>query len=185
MKLIRLLIISSLMVVAFGCSTVSYQYDYDPEVNYTGLKTFNWITLFVQEDIYTLNDKRIQEAVNTQLEVKGCKMTTDNPDFLIAMDVTKEEKTEVRTWDSGYGGYGGYGVRAMLYGDPYMGNTQFDVYEYEEGTFILDFVDPESMELIWRGIAQGELRNYSTPAERYERIDEIVQKVLSNFPPAK
>ena len=182
MKPIRLLIISSLMVVAFGCSTFSYQYDYDPEVNYTSLKTFNWITLSVQKDIYTLNDTRIQEAVNAQLEVKGCKMTTDNPDFLIAMDVIKEEKTEVRTWNSGYGGYGG---RAMLYRGYYMGNTQFDVYEYEEGTFILDFVDPESMELIWRGIAQGELRNYSTPVKRYERIDEIVQKVLSNFPPVK
>ena len=66
-----------------------------------------------------------------------------------------------------------------------MGNTQLDVYQYEEGTFILDFVDPESMELIWRGIAQGELRNYSSPVKRYERIDEVVQKVLSNFPPAK
>ena len=179
MKSIRLLIISYLMVVAFGCSTFSYQYDYDPEVNYTGLKTFNWITLSVQKDIYTLNDTRIQEAVNAQLEVKGCKMTTDNPDFLIAMNVTKEEKTDIRTWNYGYGG------RSMLYGDPFMSNTQFDVYQYEEGTFILDFVDPETMELIWRGIAQGELRNYSSPVKRYERIDEIVQKVLSNFPPAK
>ena len=52
-------------------------------------------------------------------------------------------------------------------------------------TFILDFVDVQSRELIWRGIAQGEVRNYSSPVKRNERIDEIVQNVLSNFPPPK
>ena len=179
MKSIRLLIISSLMVVAFGCSTVTYQYDYDPEVNYTGLKTFRWMPVSVQEDIHTLNVKRLQKAVNTQLEAKGCKMTTDNPDFLISMHVTKKEKTDIEAWNYGYGG------RSMMHGGYYMGTTQLDVYEYEEGTFILDFVDPKSMEMIWRGIAQGEVRNYSSPVKRYERIDEVVQKVLSNFPPMK
>ena len=179
MKSIRLLIISSLMVVAFGCSTVSYQYDYDPETNYTDLKTFNWMSVSVQENIHTLNVKRIQKAVNAQLETKGCKMTTDSPDFLISMHVAKEEKMDVRAWNYSYGG------RAMLHGGSYAATTQYDVYQYEEGTFILDFVDAKSMELIWRGIAQGEVQNYSNPVKRNERIDNVVQKVLSNFPPAK
>ena len=180
MKSIRLLIISSLMVVAFGCSTVSYQFDYDPEVNYTGLKTFRWMPVSVQEDIHTLNVKRLQEAVNAQLEAKGCKMTTDNPDFLISMHVTKEEKVDVMTLNSSYR------ERAMyMHGGSYAVGPQYSVYQYEEGTFILDFVDPKSMEMIWRGVAQGEVRNYSSPVKRYERIDEVVQKVLSNFPPTK
>ena len=179
MKSIRLLIISSLMVVAFGCSTVSYQYDYDPGVNYTGLKTFNWRSVSVQENIHTLNVKQIQKAVNAQLEAKGCKVTSDNPDFLISMHVTKEERRDVQAWNYTNSG------RAMLHGGPYAANTQFDVYQYEEGTFILDFVDAQSRELIWRGIAQGEVRNYSSPVKRNERLDEVVQKVLSNFPPAK
>ncbi len=179
MKSIRLLIISSLMVVAFGCSTVSYQYDYDPEVNYTGLKTFNWMSVSVQEDIHTLNVKRLQEAVNAQLETKGCKMTEDNPDFYISMHIAKKEKMDVRAWNYTYSG------RAMLHGGSYAANTQYDVYQYEVGTFILDFVDAQSRKLIWRGIAKGEVRNYSSPVKRNERIDEIVQKVLSNFPPAK
>ncbi len=179
MKPIRLLTISILMVVAFGCSTVSYNYNYDPEVNYTALKTFSWMTVDVQENIHTLNIKRIQKEVNAQLEAKGCKVTTDNPDFLISMHIAKEEKMDVKAWNYAYTG------RAMLYGGSYVGNTQFDVYQYEEGTFILDFVGAQSRELIWRGIAQGEVRNYSSPVKRNERLDEVVQKVLSNFPPAK
>ena len=178
MKSIRLLIISSLMVVTIGCSTVSYQYDYDPDTNYSGLKTFRWMpgmSVYVQENIHTLNVKRLQEAVNTQLEAKGCKMTTDNPDFLISMHVSKEEKIEVRTLNYGYGG------RSMLYGGYFAPSPQFDVYQYEEGTFILDIVDAQSRELIWRGIAQGEVLDYSNPVKRNEKIDELIQEVLSNF----
>ena len=179
MKSIRLLIISSLMVVAFGCSTVSYRYNYDPEVNFAGLKTFSWMTVNVQENIHTLNIERIQNEVNAQLEAKGSKVTTDNPDFLISMHIAKEEKMDVKAWNYAYSG------RAGLRGGSYVGNTEFDVYQYEEGTFILDFVGAQSKELIWRGIAQGEVRNYSSPVKRNEKLDEIVQKVLRNFPPAK
>ena len=179
MKSIRLLIISSLMVAAFGCSTVSYRYNHDPEVNFAGLKTFSWMTVNVQENIHTLNIERIQNEVNAQLEAKGCKVTTDNPDFLISMHVMKEERRDVQSWNYTYSG------RAMLHGGSYAADTQFDVYQYEEGTLILNFVDAQSNELIWRGIAQGEVRNYSSPVKRNERIDGVVQKVLSNFPPAK
>ena len=133
----------------------------------------------VQENIHTLNIKRIQREVNAQLEAKGCKMKADNPDFYISMHIAKEEKMDVKAWNYTYSGL------AMLHGGSYAANTQFDVYQYEEGTFVLDFVDAQSRELIWRGIAKGEVRNYSSPVKRNERIDEIVQKVLSKFPPAK
>ncbi len=179
MKTIRLLIISSLMVAAFGCSTISYKYDYDPEANFTGLKTFKWMSVSVQENIHTLNVERIKKAVNTQLETKGCTVTADNPDFLISMHIAKEEKMDVKAWNYAYSG------RAMVRGGSYVGNTEIVVYQYEEGTLILDFVDPQSREVIWRGIAQGEVRNYSSPVKRYERIDGAIQKVLSNFPPTK
>jgi len=179
MKSIRLLFISSLMVVAFGCSTVSYQYDYDPEVNYTGLKTFRWMPVSVQEDIHTLNVKRLQEAVNAQLEAKGCKMTTDSPDFLVSMHVTKEGKENVMTLNSSYR------ERTMYMHGPHAAGPQYRAYQFEEGTLILDFVDAQSKELIWRGKAQGEVRNYSSPVKRNERIDKVVQKVLSKYPPTK
>jgi hypothetical protein len=63
--------------------------------------------------------------------------------------------------------------------------SKLNVYEYEEGTFVLDFVDAKSRELVWRGIAQGEVQNYSSPVKRNERINNVVQNVLSKFPPAK
>ncbi len=174
MKSIRLLIISSLMVVAFGCSTVSVQYDYDTKADFTSLKTFSFMPVPAQANISTLNVKRIQDAVRTQLETKGCKVTTDNPDFLIAMHLTKELKKLVivdRGYSYGSGRYWGTGFSRE--------------FEYEEGTFVLDFVDTQSKELIWRGVAQGEIRDDLSPEKRIMRINEVAQKILSNFPPAK
>ncbi len=174
MKSIHLLIISSLMVVAFGCSTVSVQYDYDTKADFTRLKTFSFMPVPAQANISTLNVKRIQDALRTQLEFKGHTMIPDNPDFLISMHLTKVQKKIVIV-DRGYS----YGSGR------YLGSGFSREFEYEEGTFVLDFVDTQSKELIWRGVAQGEIRNYSSPVKRNERIDEVVQKVLSNFPPTK
>jgi Domain of unknown function (DUF4136) len=86
---------------------------------------------------------------------------------------------DVRAW-----GYS-YGPRTMIRGGFYTGREEIDVYEYEEGTFILDFVDAQSKELIWRGVAKGEVRNYASPVKRDKRINVVVQKVLSDFPPTK
>lgn len=174
MKLIRLLIISSLMVVAFGCSTVSYQYDYDKKVDFASLKTFSFMPVPAQANISTLNVKRIQDAVRTQLEFKGYTMIPDNPDFLIAMHLTKERKKLVivdRGYSYGSGSYWGTGFSRE--------------FEYEEGTFVLDFVDTQSKELIWRGVAKGEIRDDLSPEKRIKRINEVAQEILSNFPPAK
>ena len=178
MKSIRLLIISSLMVVAFGCSTVSYQYDYNLDANFTGLKTFKWMDVSIDEGFHALNTKRIQQSVNAQLATKGCKVTADSPDFLVSMHLAKEEKTDIRAFNYTYG------IRTV-YGAAHEDTSQLNVYQYEEGTFVLDFVDAQSRELIWRGIAQGEVRNYSNPVKRNERINEVVRNVLSNFPPVK
>ncbi len=43
MHLNHLLLSFFLLVFAAGCSTVSVNYDYDPKVNFTSLKTFNWL----------------------------------------------------------------------------------------------------------------------------------------------
>ncbi len=174
MKPIRLLIVSSLMVIAFGCSTISVKYDYDTKADFTSLKTFSFMPVPAQANINTLNVKRIQDAVRTQLEFKGHTMIPDNPDFLISMHLTKEQKKLVIV-DRGYS----YGTGR------YWGTGFSREFEYEEGTFVLDFVDTQSKELIWRGVAQGEIRDDLSPEKRIKRINEIVQKILSNFPPAK
>jgi hypothetical protein len=54
-----------------------------------------------------------------------------------------------------------------------------------EGTIILDFVDPETMNVIWHGAAKSNVDDTMKPEQRDKLIKEAVQKILKNFPPPK
>ena len=182
MKSTRLLILLNLMVIGLGCSTISVSYDYDTKADFTSLKTFDFMPVPVQSNINTLNVKRIQDAVRNQLESKGYTQTLDNPDFQIAMHLSKQEKTRVKEVpDRGYTYTFG---RRINWGDNTV-SRRIDVYEYEEGTLILDIVDAQSNELSWRGVAKAEVLHYTNPEKREKRINKAVQKILKNFPPTK
>ena len=107
---------------------------------------------------------------------KGFKKVSNNPDFLIAHHWGTKDKVNVRPWRYGYGPYGRY------WGD-YWENPGVSVYQYEEGTLIIDFVESNSKNLLWRGTAKSDVNNVKTPEERDKLINESVQKILNNFPP--
>ena len=151
-----------------GCNAISVNYDYDPEADFTKLNTYSWLAVSQELQINELIIKRVKNAVNRQLHNKGFKILQDKPDFLIAMRIGKESKREVVDW--GYSSRNWHGSRV-------------DVYEYEEGTLILDFVDAGRNELIWQGSARAVVEPDITPQKRDKRINEAVAKILKNFPP--
>ena len=63
------------------------------------------------------------------------------------------------------------------------GYTDARVFEYDEGSLIIDLLDPTSRRIMWRGVIQAELSRDSTPEERTARIDAAVRKILTKFPP--
>lgn len=54
---------------------------------------------------------------------------------------------------------------------------------YREGTIVIDVIDREKSELIWRGYAEGKLPNDMGLNERNKIIREVVPKILEDFPP--
>jgi hypothetical protein len=197
MKAINIFFFLFIVYFTFSCSTIyNVQYDYDINVNFARLKTYDWLPIHEEEDISSLDIKRIRNSVNSQLKTKGLKITSDNPDFLIVVHVGKEQKLNITNWGYGYGPYGGYwggygygpyggywgGYGYGPYGG-YWGPGGVSTYEYEEGSFILDFVDAKSKELIWHGSAKAVVGNEKTPEERQKKIYETVQKILEKYPP--
>ena len=98
-------------------------------------------------------------------------MTSDDPDFLIAMQTMSKEKVRHSPEAWGYG----YGLR--WHSHKYRTRT------YDEGTLVLDFVDTASKKLIWRGTAKGLVESNRTPEELDDLVNEAVKKTLKNFPP--
>ena len=60
-------------------------------------------------------------------------------------------------------------------------NTRVD--QFQEGTFILDLIDAEADQLVWRGIAEGVLEDYPTPEQMDREVNDMVKRILSKYPP--
>ena len=197
-KINRILIISGifLMAVITGCSTVLVQSDYDREINFANFHTFDWTAQSenassnaVQRN--TLFERRLKKAVDKELTANGFqKQTAERPDFLIAYSLQVKDRMDVLSSSYGYGGYGyrgyghgfghhGYGRHGFGYGSGYYGGGRLNV----EVTLVLDFVDPESNNVIWSGLYKDEIGESGIMIMTEDKITKAVKKILKEFPP--
>jgi hypothetical protein len=170
MKALHLLLALLLMGFVVSCSKIyGVTYDYDKQTDFQSLKTYDWMTVPEKADIDGLNVKRVKKAVNAALKAKGFMMTSNNPDFLIAVHMGSTDKVHIEDWGYGYSRHGRY--------------RRSTSYQYEEGSLILDFIDAKSKSMIWRGVAKAVVDKVDTPEKAEKIINEAVKKILKNFPP--
>ena len=62
-------------------------------------------------------------------------------------------------------------------------STGSDVRAYDQGALLIDVTIPLGDKLVWRGIATQSVPEHSSPEESTVRINETVEKILSQFPP--
>jgi len=157
-----------LAVLLAGCSSVVVKSDFDPAASFSRYKTFDFFTRPNNRLGTTLHQKRIEAAVEQALAMQGFqKQTTGKPDILIAYHTNVRDKIDVDTFGYRYGRYG----RRI--------GTYTTVREFQQGTLVLDFVDAQSNELVWRGWAKGEVNDSVSK----EKIDDTIAKILSKYPP--
>lgn len=175
-----------IMAAVSGCSFFSVETDYDPMVDFSRYHTFTWMprTGGTPRDslkVSPLVGKKIQYTVNRVLKAKGYRPAeAGRADFLITFHIGLKDRVEVTDYGYGYGGFRGRSTRFNNYwGAGYYGRD-IEVYNFTEMQLVLDFVDSQTNELIWRGVASGVVSN--TGADD-KRIDAAVSKMLENFPP--
>jgi hypothetical protein len=173
----------TLIVLAAGCSSISIQHDYDPSTDFTVYRTYAWIKQPVNvsgnarqaEGENSLVGKRIMNSVDGEMAKKGLRMA-DDPQLLVVYYTGVQDKVQVTDWGYGYGPYGGWGY----------GGGGTDVYSYQEGTLIVDLVDAQSKQLVWRGTAQGVLSETTpSPEQMQKKIDDVVGRMFEKYPPKK
>jgi hypothetical protein len=105
--------------------------------------------------------------------------------FAVGYQVILDEEVSYNTVNTGYGGGWGYGG---WYGPGYggMGVSTSRTYEnrVQVGTLIIDIFDVESRELVWRGTGESEIHEIPDPQERQARLNEVVDKIMQDFPPS-
>lgn len=162
-----------LLAVLSGCSNMTVRTDFDPDIDFSKYKTYSWMKQDIRSEkspIYnnSLVDKRIRLAVDEELLNMGyVELDEGQPDFFVAYYVGVNDKLRVTNY-----GYRYWGSRHRV--------RDFQVYHYKEGTLIIDIVDPQLSQLIWRGWATQVMDSIS-PTE--DQIKKAVDSIMAQFPP--
>ena len=172
----RLLAPLSIAMLLTGCATISVQTDYDPEVDFSGYKTYGWLPMSTSKQSganlrfsRTLFHGKLKKAAHEALGERGLQHSDDDPDLLITYHVNVRHKREVYVTNHGY--------------NYWQGASDIDVHEYREGTLILDFIDRRTNQLVWRGIGAGTTAGIDNPQDLQKRLDKAVRKMVADFPP--
>lgn len=174
----RFLLPALLALAAAACSSVRVTTDHDPTVDFSRLRTFAWMErpAGVPDPFggNTLVENRVVSAIERELTARGMQPTQGPADFLVAVHTAARDRLDVTTWPSW--GYGWRGRRFWGYGE------RVSVSQWTEGMLIVDFVDPASKDLLWRGVAH---RALDSDSGSEESVGETVAKLLAEFPPGE
>ncbi len=174
-----MLFVLALTIMFISCSSVSYKSDFDETVDFSKYKSYKWYSGDQKDDDLSRNPlvkKRIHQSVDNVLQQKGFKLVEgDETDFVVVIHAGTKERMQIYNT----GGIGWY--------DPWWGpqGGRTDVSYYEEGSLIIDVVDAVKKELTWRGMATAATKENSKTEDMQKYFDEVVNKMLEDFPPDK
>lgn len=173
------------LFIFLGCSAVQVSQDYLNNANFFNLKTYRWKS---EEQKPTGNKrldnpflvKRIRSAIEDALAAQGySKITDGKPDFFISYDYSLKSKIESRDTGTSFGfGFGSFGHFGRL-----GVNTGKEIRQYDQATLIIDFINAGNEELLWRGMGTRRAAEHTTPEKETKTVNEMVTKILDQFPP--
>jgi len=175
----RLIPALALMAIA-GCGgpRLTIDSDYEPSTDFSKYKTWMWVegAKMTEKDIDSLSQQRIRAAVEAELPAHGLKKADQDADLGVAFHISVQRKIESSPATVGVG----YG-----WGPAHIGVSKNPTRTYDEGTLILDLIDPRTKTLIWRGIARGTVDPDASPEDRKERIRNALAHLMEDYPPKK
>lgn len=173
-------IAAALTLPLVGCSRVTVTTEHDPSASFSGLQTYAWRPgpqQAVGDPRFdsTLINQRVRAAIDRVLASKGYRAaaTGTTPDFLVGYHAVVRRKTSSQTINRWYG-YRAGGWR---------GGPQTTAHDYDQGTLLIDIIDPATMQLLWRGTGTGAVEPQASPETREQRINDAVERILADFPP--
>ena len=178
MKAKTLSLILLLALVFTGCgTTMRVASDYNESIDFARYQTFAWMTppRAINDPLvdYPAIALRIERAIEDQLEAKGFSKVDDEPDFYVVFHAALRQqitRTYIDRWGYGYPHFPRWGPR--------RGGVFVDIYDV--GTLVIDIVDAQADELVWRGTATDVVSN--DPQQVRKQIHMAVQEILALFP---
>jgi len=172
-----------LAALGIGCSTsIEVHTSHHPSADFSNRTSYAWLPRSPTGDPRLDDealDERVRTAVEAELAAKGLTKTAESPQLLLAHQVVLRSETRVSrfddpdsVWDKDY-------VPRI---DPSSDEAEFER-DYDVGILVLEFSNPETKVVLWRGSANTEA-DLRDPSRKRDRIvQEAVRAMLAGFPP--
>ena len=170
----RTFLIGALLVVLSSCGVARVNYDYDSKTDFSSYSTFNYYA-DMETGLSELDEKRLMDAMDATLGEKGY-IFAEEPDVFINIKSSVFKSQQGNNVGVGLGGGnrgigGGVSIGIPVGGPKLTRELQ------------IDFVDSNKDMLIWQAISESPFREGDTPAEKSEKLQAVVDKIFSNYPP--
>ena len=162
MKFLNACVITCILALFLGCAQDKNIYhdvtfDYDVAVDFSQIKTYNWVKMPATSRLNEFNQIRIKDVANAKLKTLGLMVKVDNPNVFLVM----------------YGG--SYKAVDM--------SVMWDYAVYDVGRLKLAMYDAESHNEIWWAESRADLFFEMTPAQKDDVLENSVQRILEFYPP--
>ncbi|WP_116367068.1 DUF4136 domain-containing protein [Parahaliea mediterranea] len=190
-QLRRSLAATALLTLAACASQPSYDIDHSDSFDFSSLHSYRWYddahpSREADYRQYNSSDHRVRTYVDRELHGKGFRESNAaQADFWVNYHISKQDQMRIDSF-SGYpqGVHGGVGVGTYGAGVSIGYSSGPNVKHYQEGTVVLDIIDSHSQKIVWRGIAEGRLKNALDQKDKNRIAAEVAKELLSQFPPA-
>src|SRR5215510_1627790 len=144
--------------------------DFDPQTDFLKFKTFTLRQAQIDAKAPELNSplvrKKIEDSIRAQLTAKGMTEVPNRPDLVVNFRFGAADRRQVESFPAGR-----WGRRRRI-----------ETFRFTEGTLVVNLMDTEGHDLVWRGIYRDDESN---PGKISNKLPDDVKKLFSDFPPKK
>jgi hypothetical protein len=160
-----------LLLTAGAAGAQEVRYNFMPGTDFSKYHTYKWVDIPSNVHPNQIVAQEIRDAINNTLQAKGFVLATgEKADLYVGYQCSVDQQREWSAW-----GMGG-GLR-------WGGMASAESSTITNGMLAVDFYDPASQQLIWRGTAAQTLNPSGNQQKDLERLNKAVGKLLKNFPP--
>ena len=163
---INIIFVIITFLLASCATTYPVVSDYEKAVDFSEFKTFQ---ILKQKNAFPkganpINQQRIDRAILKEMNDLNF-YTSNQPDLLVSWLVKVKTVQDVNVYHDYYGRW--------------RRNNWVEVYNYKEGSLIIDIIDRKNKQVVWHGSTSG--RVYEDMPDVEEKINKAVNALLQKF----
>ena len=166
-----------------GCSTVQVSHDYEEGRAFAEFRFYDWrvgeraASGNVREDDPLLH-RRLHSTIDRVLAERGYRHSIE-ADFQVSYNFSISTQLESDPFNTSIG----FGVGPRRHYGAFGIGTGADIRQYDVGILVIDFFDPQTNEMIWRGRGSETIAVHMSPQQTTAMVDRMVRAIITQFPP--